>query len=717
MDNGVNHLKKHIRKYILLLFTFVLVFGSSEKSFSTTMAEKEKYLEENKGRTFILGVDPYSGMEYFDYNGKEEGYIIPLMDYISEDLGIKIKIDTRSWSEIYQDLLNGHVDILFAANESEERKKWMSFTKPVYKNPYAIITKDGSTIQTIGDIDQRKVGFVKDDIIIELLPKLYNKINYQKFVFDDKNDGVEAVHRGLIDAFITAGGAVIYDYTYTYPDLKYVFKINKINSELTFSTRKEDAILAEILNDEIESIEDNKLKEFIRENEIKYYRKIMNLNEDELNYLKQDGKAVFGITKDYLPFDYYSDGEYLGISAEIIKEIGSKTGITFTYVYDDFDTLYEKLKQGEIDILNIAKTEERSKHIIFPRAFSKERDIIVGRKDSLDVRDIFGLEDKKVAVINGFWHKEVLEKNLVNVNIIETNNIMESLNLVSIGKADYLIENPTVVRYYIGELELYNLCEKGVTNSDSYLYYGVNKDKVYLASIIDKVIPLLDIEELSKTGYAEIPHRQNIIKEERLVFIISGMAILLILLAILTYKIKKDLIMEKKKIELLNAREELLYTDTLTNLKNRNHYLTKVRDTIDEKVYPQTLIIADLNNLKIVNDKYGHQLGDELLKLFSRSLHQILPKSAYLYRYGGDEFYIILFEENTQSAETLIVKIREYLNENPIVISEEDKLIPSVAFGYSYRQDNKKSIFELEKEADSNMYADKKRIKEEGDIL
>ncbi|WP_206458148.1 transporter substrate-binding domain-containing protein [Anaerovorax sp. IOR16] len=162
------------------------------------------------------------------------------------------------------------------------------------------------------------------------------------------------------------------------------------------------------MNDEIESIEDNKLKEFIRENEIKYYRKIMNLNEDELNYLKQDGKAVFGITKDYLPFDYYSDGEYLGISAEIIKEIGSKTGITFTYVYDDFDTLYEKLKQGEIDILNIAKTEERSKHIIFPRAFSKERDIIVGRKDSLDVRDIFGLEDKKVAVYFGikkFWKK------------------------------------------------------------------------------------------------------------------------------------------------------------------------------------------------------------------------------------------------------------------------------------------------------------------------
>ncbi|MEA4988364.1 MAG: transporter substrate-binding domain-containing protein [Anaerovorax sp.] len=678
------------------------------------MAEKEKYLEENKGRTFVLGVDPYSGMEYFDYNGKEEGYIIPLMDYISKDLGINIKIDTRSWSEIYQDLLNGHVDILFAANESEERKKWMAFTKPVYKNSYAIITKDGSTIQTIGDIDHKKVGFLKDDIIIELLPKLYSKINYQKFVFDDKKDGVEAVHKGLIDAFVTAGGAVIYDYIYTYPDLKYVFKINKINSELTFSTRKEDAILAEILNDEIESIEDNKLKEFIRENEIKYYRKIMNLNEDELNYLNQDGKAVFGITKDYLPFDYYIDGKYLGISAEIIKEIGNKTGITFIYVYDDFDTLYEKLKQGEIDILNIAKTEERSKHIIFPRAFSKERDIIVGRKDSLDVRDIFGLEDKKVAVINGFWHKEVLEKNLVNVNIIETNNIMESLNLVSTGKADYLIENPTVVRYYIDELELFNLCEKGVTNSDSYLYYGVNKDKVYLASIIDKVIPLLDIEELSKTGYSEIPHRQNIIKEERLVFIISGMAIMLILLGILTYKIKKDLMIEKRKTELLNAREELLYTDTLTNLKNRNHYLTKVRDIIDEKIYPQILIIADLNNLKVVNDKYGHQLGDELLKLFSRSLHQILPKSAYLYRYGGDEFYIILFEESTQSAEHLIVKIREYLNENPIVISEEEQLIPSVAFGYSYRENNKKSIVELEKEADSNMYADKKRIKEEG---
>lgn len=708
----MNHLKKEIRKFILFILIITLFLGIAVTSYGITPAEEEKYLRDNKERTFILGVDPCSGMEYFKYDSKEAGYIIPLMDYISKDLGIKIKVEARSWSEIYPDLINGKIDILFAANQTEERKKFMSFTKPVYKNPYAIITKNGSGIQTIGDIDHKRVGFLKEDYIIDRLPKLYDKINYQKFVFDDTQEGIEAVNKGTIDAFITVGGAIVYDYIYAYPELNYVFKINKINSELTLSTRKENEILACLLNREIASIKDTKLKEIIKESEIKYYRKIMKLNDAELNYLKKDGQAVVGITKDYLPFDYYSNGQYLGISGEIIKEIGNKTGIQFTYVYDDFDALYKKLKRGEIDILNVAKTEERLKYIIFPRPFSNERDIIVGRKDSLDVRDIFGLENKKVAVISEFWHKESLEKNLVNVNIIETKNIIESLKLVNDGKADYLIENPTVVRYYIDELELYDLCEKGVTTSGSYLYYGINKDKENLASIIDKVIPLLDMGELTKKGYGEIPHKESKVQEKRLIFIISGLGILLFFLVLLMFKTKKDLIEEKMKIEALNAREELLYTDTLTNLKNRNHYITKVKNKIDEQPYPQTLIIADMNNLKIVNDKYGHQLGDELLKMFSKSLHEICPKNSYLYRFGGDEFYILLFETDINYAEHLINRVREYLDINGVMIGEDTIIRASVAFGYSYRENNLKSMEEMGKEADFHMYRNKIKMKE-----
>lgn len=439
----------------------------------------------------------------------------------------------------------------------------------------------------------------------------------------------------------------------------------------------------------------------------------MKLNKEELDYLKKDGKAVFGITKDYLPFDYYSKEQYLGISGEIIKEISNKTGIEFTYVYDDFDVLYKKLKRGEIDVLNIAKTEDRLQDIIFPRAFSNERDIIIGRKDSLDVRDIFGLEDKKVAVISGFWHKEILEKNLVNVTMIETKNIMESLKLVSTGKADYLIENPTVVRYYIDELELFNLCEKGVTTSDSYLYYGINKNKENLASIMDKVIPLLDIGELTKIGYGEIPHRESKVQEKRLIYIISGLGIMLFFLVLLTFKIKTDLVTQKRKIEVLNAREELLYTDTLTDLRNRNHYIRNVRDKIDEEPYPQSLIVADMNNLKIVNDKYGHQLGDKLLKVFGRSLREICPKNSYLYRFGGDEFHMIILEAGTNDVETIIINIKVYLDENGIQISDDEIINASIAFGYSSRQNNLKSMDEMEKEADFQMYQNKRKIKEE----
>lgn len=203
-----------------------------------------------------------------------------------------------------------------------------------------------------------------------------------------------------------------------------------------------------ILNKEIEHLKGPLLTKIINIGEVEYHAKIMNLTPSEISWLKNDGKAVVGITKDYLPFDYYDNGEYKGISGQIIKEISQKTGIKFINQYSDFDDLSMKLKKGDIDILNIAKTEDRLKYLLYPRPYSTERDIIVGRKDSKDVRDIFGLEGKRVAVIKGFWHYEHLIKNLTTVNIIQTNSIRESLALVQKGKADYLIENPTVVRYY-----------------------------------------------------------------------------------------------------------------------------------------------------------------------------------------------------------------------------------------------------------------------------
>jgi diguanylate cyclase (GGDEF)-like protein len=702
----------------IFLFILIILFASETHAFSASnsklslTSEEQQWITKNKNRSLTLGIDQYSGSEYFKYNDEEKGYLIPLIEIINKNLGINIKLEaTKSWGEVYSGLQSGSIDILFGANITTEREKFMKFTIPVSKVPYALIAKNGGDIHTIGDIDKRPVGFLKDDIVMELLPKSYKNIKYDKKIFNSEIDLISALRNNKIDAFIITGGDAVYNYIYEFPDLKYVFKIDKITSDRTFSTRKEDEILTRILDKQVNILLSSTLPNLINQSKIEYNIKIMDLTESERTWLKDNGEATIGITKDYLPFDYYKDGIYGGISGEIIKNISTKTGIKFKYDYDNFDILAEKLVEGQINLLNIAKTEEREKYILYPRPYSNERDIIAGKIGNKDVRDVFGLEGKSVAVIKGFWHNEYLKKNLTSVNIIETNNIQESLRLVHSGKAEYLIENPSVLRFYAENMLIYDVVQKGTTSADSYLYYGVSKNSPELASIIDKVIPLMDIDELFVEGYASVPHEVNNKNYKRLIFIILGLTTVIFVIVLFAIKLFNDLIKEKIKTSILKEKEHLLYIDTLTNVYNRNYYNDKVKDKLDTWKYPQTIIVSDVNDLKKVNDNYGHIIGDKLLKCFADTLKEAFPECNLILRMGGDEFHLILENTNEEQMANNILKVKGIIAKKDLEVGGNKSIKISAAFGYATRNCSKENIDTLIALADKRMYEDKKTIK------
>jgi diguanylate cyclase (GGDEF)-like protein len=696
-----------------------MLFSSENFAFSSSnnkvplTSEEQQWITKNKNRVLTLGLDPYSGSEYFKYNGEEKGYLIPLIKIINENLGINIRLEaSKSWGEVYSGLQDGSVDILFGANKTIEREKFMTFTRPLSKSPYALIARKGGDIHTIGDIDKRPIGFLKNDIVMELLPVFYKNIKYEKKIYNSEMGLISALANNEINAFIITGGDAVYNYIYEFPDLKYAFKIDKITSDRTFSTRKEDKILAGILDKEVENLLSSSLQKLMKESIIEYNMKIMNLTESEREWLNNNGEATIGITKDYLPFDYYKDGIYGGISGEIINDISAKTGIKFKYVYDDFDVLAQKLVSGEINILNIAKTEDRLKYILYPRPYSTERDIIVGKVGAKDAKDVFGLEDKNVAVIKGFWHEEYLRKNLTNVNIIETNTIQESLTLVHTGKADYLLENPSVIRFYVENMQLFDIVQKGTTSTDSYLYYGVSKNSPELASIVDKVIPLMDIDELFNAGYAEVPHDRS--KEnKRLIFIILGLAAVILIIILFAMKLFKELVIEKTQTSILREKEHLLYMDALTSVYNRNYYNDKVKDKLDTWEYPQSIIVSDINDLKTVNDNYGHLIGDKLLKSFADTLIQNFPECNLILRMGGDEFHLILQNTNEEQMVNKIAEIKRIILEKRLAVGGEKSIKMSAAFGYATRNCSEESIDAIIALADKRMYEDKNRAKSE----
>lgn len=152
----------------------------------------------------------------------------------------------------------------------------------------------------------------------------------------------------------------------------------------------------------------------------------------------------------------------------------------------------------------------------------------------------------------------------------------------------------------------------------------------------------------------------------------------------------------------LKEKEYLSYQDHLTGLFNRR-YLDKELKRLDKENYlPLSVIAIDVNDLKLINDAFGHQSGDELLKAVAGTLSRSCRDEDILGRTGGDEFAIYLPKTDRKAAE--IVKNR-ILNE--AARTRIDPLILSLSVGYSTKTDMSIDINEIAKEADNMMYADK----------
>ncbi len=139
----------------------------------------------------------------------------------------------------------------------------------------------------------------------------------------------------------------------------------------------------------------------------------------------------------------------------------------------------------------------------------------------------------------GIGMKSFLTKNLKDVEILKTDDLIESLQLVRKGAADYMIENPTVIEYYVDGLGYTDIVKKGDTSKDSYLYLGVSKRNPELASIIDKALILIDYEDIKFKGIDSTPELKNE-QTRRLTLIVGVLVIVLIFIVFILNRVFND---------------------------------------------------------------------------------------------------------------------------------------------------------------------------------
>ena len=149
----------------------------------------------------------------------------------------------------------------------------------------------------------------------------------------------------------------------------------------------------------------------------------------------------------------------------------------------------------------------------------------------------------------------------------------------------------------------------------------------------------------------------------------------------------------------------LSYHDQLTGLYNRRFYEAELKRLDTSRNLPITIIVGDVNGLKLINDSFGHSIGDELLIKASVAIKECCRTDDIIARIGGDEFVMIMPKIDAEEAEEIIKRIRSRAAEDLV-----ESIPVSISFGYETKRNQDESITEVVKRAEDYMY--KKKIYE-----
>ncbi len=688
-----------------------LLLVSSSVSALEISASEQRWLQQHADHPLTLGVVNTTGMELFYYAGQSRGYAHDLAKLIEKRLGTKVEIVTsHSWSDIYQRFLNGEMDLLLGANDTPQRRQLMAFTRPLLRHPYGVFVNQASSIKSISDLHQKKIGFINDDAVFNLFPEHYPNLNYTSRTYSQLADAFAALAEQRIDGIITSSGSATLVQLRNYPEVVEIAALKGVSSDMTLATRLADEPLAHLLDQLISSEQEGELKQILSNNRLLYNRKMLKLSPQEQNWLESQPEIRVGVIDDFLPFDYQQDGQYRGITGAFVRQIQAMTGLRITLVRGDFQTLYQLMQQGKLDLLNMVKTPERMNSFLFTAPYFKERDVIVGRRQSPYVQDVYGLEGKRVAVIRGFWHQEYLKRNLHRVEIVPTSSLQQSLQMLDDGKVDYLIENPTALEFNRQGLNYTDLEKKGTTSADSAFYFGIRSTLPQLQSIINKCLPQIDSEQMRVQGLNSVPDWQA--ERIRLLVIISCLlATTLVVCLLLAVILTRRFFVQRAANALLKERQQLLFTDPLTGLSNRLHY-NQLEAELELCAQPQAWLVIDLNNLKYINDHHGHLAGDRMLIRFAKLLRQQFPQEL-LFRMGGDEFLLVIRNIGENEAHQLKSDLIAMLAAHSLL---DDEILPlpgaAAAIGMAWRANSHRSLLDTFMLADHRMYEHKRQSKQ-----
>jgi diguanylate cyclase (GGDEF)-like protein len=539
---------------------------------------------------------------------------------------------------------------------------------------------------------------------------------------EDVDESLAMLNRGDIDMYVVLDG---------YLDASLAMPVCKVGaSDFFYTVNKSRPDLLAELNAAMNRIqeENHNYQQQLYEKYLKAFGYNFYLSTEEMNWLSDHGPIRVGYQDGYQPFCVADKktGELTGALKDYLEEASTclrNKNLDFEpTAYPSAAAAIEALKNGEVDCMfpsNLSTSDgEKLNLVMTPSIMSTEIYAIV-RKD--DQHSFFQKEQITAAVVEGDPNDvSVLMDHYPDWQKKEYPDIQACLKAVADREADcVLISNYQYnnLRRQCDRLKLAALSTGKNVNyyialrgRDTELYSVLTRTTDIISSTyINAALSYYSAEETKTTLI-------DFIRDNPAVDI----AVVVVIIALLTVIVtQQKIIRARKEVEeshhQVDALNKRVFVDALTSVRNRGgffEYIQGIQDRLDNKEpVAFAVIILDCDNLKIVNDQYGHDKGDVYIKTASELICGVFKRSP-VFRIGGDEFAVVLENEDYQNRKELTELFDKKAEE--IRASTENKWEQvSVALGMAeYDPQSDTSVDDVIHRADKTMYENKRTNKE-----
>ena len=632
MVGMVIYMKKNKKKVIIVsivllilvaIFLAIYSFYNFKNSNSLSLDEN-KWIDSNKQN--VIDVAIINDIPVLSYDG--EGIVYNYLDYISQNRSLKFNVIPYKLDSTVE--YEYKIDIVSSIKEND-----IVFLK----DNLVLITVNNTKYLDIKDISNLKIGILSSDK--EVLNNYFNQNNNQFIEYTNYTELKQSILNAEANVDSKVDGIVIPKTIFTKEIIEKKYKISYEMNDLSkyfVLTTNGNKELNSILKKDFNTWKSSEYEDSYNSNLLTNYFKFKNIADADQKKLKSKS-YVYGFI-DYGIYNNLDKNKIDGLNELILKDFNEFSNLSITYTkYNSIGKLLKEFNSKKVDFIFNITNEENLKIDTYKTigAFDKQLIIISGKTNKDIIDNIYSLKDKTVLTIKDSYLEKYLIDNKIKVksynNFTDLSSDFSNNDIAIVDLENYNYYKSSEfkdckINYYINLREEYNY----VINN--------NQENLLFKDIFDFYLNYTSISKLTSSNYESIAYENS-----NLLYILIIIVIILAiyLLFDFTNHIKylfKSLKIRKKTN--LTKEEKIKYIDQLTSLKNRAYLNSRIESWDESEVYPQAIIIIDLNNISYINDNYGREEGDKVITEAANILIQHQMQNSEIIRTDGNEFLIYL---------------------------------------------------------------------------